>query len=83
MIQLRLSEARGRRDEWMARLDALSPLAVLDRGYAVARRTRDGALLRRSDQLAPGEKLSIRLAAAKVEATADVIEALDRTDEAS
>jgi exodeoxyribonuclease VII large subunit len=82
-IQMRLYEARGCRDEWMARLDALSPLAVLDRGYAVARRTRDGAVLRRSDQLVPGEKLSIRLAAAQVEATADAIEALDRADKVS
>lgn len=36
-----------------ASLDALSPLAVLGRGYAVARDA-DGRVLRRSDQFAPG-----------------------------
>ena len=46
----------------MGRLDSLSPLAVLARGYALARRERDGAILRRASDVGPGDRLRIRLA---------------------
>ena len=51
------------------RLDALSPLAVLGRGYGLVRRARDGAIVRRADQLVPGDPLDIRVAEAEVAAT--------------
>ena len=44
-----------------AKLDALSPLKVLGRGYAVAR-TEDGGILRSSDQVQPGDRIRLRLA---------------------
>lgn len=65
---------RARLAECAARLDALSPLSVLDRGYAVVRRAGDGAIVRRADQAAPGEGLSIRVAEARIEATVDTVE---------
>jgi len=43
-----------------ARLDALSPLRVLERGYAVAR-TPDGKVLRRVAQFTPGSAFRLRL----------------------
>jgi len=43
-----------------ARLDALSPLVVLGRGYAVA--TRDGRALRSADGVAVGDEVQVRLA---------------------
>jgi exodeoxyribonuclease VII large subunit len=46
------------------RLDALSPLRVLERGYALARRTdgeQDGELVTSADQVAPGDALTVRL----------------------
>ena len=56
----RVSERRGRLEPALRALDAVSPLAVLERGYAVVRRgervVRDAALL------APGEPIEIRLA---------------------
>jgi len=45
-----------------ARLAALSPLAVLERGYAVARREPTGELARDGARLAPGDALVLRLA---------------------
>lgn len=42
------------------RLDALSPLKVLARGYAVA--TRQGQVLHSVEQLSPGEEIRLRLA---------------------
>lgn len=44
-----------------ARLHSLSPLAVLDRGYALVL-SADGALIRSTAQLIPGDQLTTRLA---------------------
>jgi exodeoxyribonuclease VII large subunit len=57
----------------VARLESLSPLAVLARGYALVRRARDGAVVRRAEQLARGERLRIRLAEADVEASVESV----------
>jgi exodeoxyribonuclease VII large subunit len=54
-------ERRARLATAAARLDALSPLAVLGRGYALARGPR-GEILRDARQVAPGDEISLRLA---------------------
>ncbi len=46
------------------RLNALNPLAVLSRGYAVVQR-KDGSLMTRAAQAIPGENLAIRFADGK------------------
>ena len=43
------------------RLDALSPLSVLDRGYAIAL-NEAGEAVKDAETLKPGDKLSLRLA---------------------
>lgn len=43
-----------------AQLDLVSPLATLNRGYAIAQ-DQSGTILRRADQRAPGDAVSIRL----------------------
>jgi exodeoxyribonuclease VII large subunit len=42
-------------------LRAVSPVAVLERGYAIVTRA-DGDLLRSADGIAPGDQLDVRLA---------------------
>ncbi|MFO0613995.1 MAG: exodeoxyribonuclease VII large subunit [Polyangiaceae bacterium] len=44
-----------------ARLDALSPLAVLGRGYAIAERT-DGRVVRSASEVEPGMHVTVRVA---------------------
>jgi exodeoxyribonuclease VII large subunit len=53
----------------LARVRALSPLATLQRGYAVVQ-TASGAVVRQPDQLSPGERLAIRVAGGSFSATA-------------
>lgn len=43
------------------KLDALSPLATLARGYSIARRQSDGTVLVDSEQTQDGEKIAVRL----------------------
>jgi exodeoxyribonuclease VII large subunit len=55
-----LDDARTRLAVAVASLDALSPLAVLKRGYALAQDAR-GLLLRDARQASEGDALSVRL----------------------
>jgi exodeoxyribonuclease VII large subunit len=67
-FERRLVAARHDATAAAARLDALSPLAVLGRGFALARRE-DGRVVRDAVEVAPGERLALRFArgAAEVE----------------
>lgn len=55
------------------RLDALSPLKVLARGYALASRE-DGTVIRTAGELAPGEPIRLRLGQGSARCTVDTIE---------
>lgn len=55
------------------RLDALSPLKVLARGYALASRE-DGTAIRAAGELAPGEPIRLRLGQGSARCTVDTIE---------
>lgn len=56
-LALRRSQVAG----LQARLAALSPLAVLERGYAIVRQQDDGVIVRQVEQVSPGDRLSIRV----------------------
>lgn len=72
----RAQRARARLAALSGRLDSLSPLAVLGRGYALVRRRRDGAIVRTAEQLERGEHLAIRVAEAQLEAIVDSVAVL-------
>ena len=59
-----------------ARLDALSPLKVLGRGYAIATRE-DGRAVRRASDVKPGERIALRVESARIEA--DVVKVEDES----
>jgi exodeoxyribonuclease VII large subunit len=56
----RIVHARSRLGDRLARLDSMSPLAVLARGYAIAT-TAAGKAVRSADEVAPGQSLTIRV----------------------
>jgi exodeoxyribonuclease VII large subunit len=59
-IQQRLQNSSERLTSGIARLEALSPLAVIARGYSVVR-TPAGALVRRADQVEIGSTIEARM----------------------
>jgi exodeoxyribonuclease VII large subunit len=64
LLQLRRERLTG----VVARLDALNPLAVLQRGYAVVRR--DGQLVRSISKVSHGDRLAVRVSDGEFGATA-------------
>ena len=50
-------------------LTALSPLATLDRGYAIVSRSESGELVTRAETVDPGDRIDVRLARGSLEAT--------------
>ena len=69
---------RHRIDQDRARLQALSralgtvgPQQTLERGYAIVSRHRDQAVLRDASQVAPGDRIAVRLARGRLEGTVD------------
>lgn len=68
-----LESSRKRLGLAAASLDALSPLAVLHRGYAIAQH-QDGRLLRDATSLSPGDSIRVRLAKGKLTASVEGIE---------
>ncbi len=61
-----------------ARLEAMSPLQVMARGYAVVFRSRDQRVIRSASQVEVGEALAIKVAAAGCETPEDC-EQIDAT----
>jgi exodeoxyribonuclease VII large subunit len=55
-----------------AQIQALSPLAVLERGYAMVQR--DGAIVRDGAQVNPGDQLRVRLAKGNLIVTVDKVD---------
>ena len=60
--EARLAAASGR-------LDALSPLAVLSRGYAIVYREPEGRIVRRAREVRAGDALRLRVAEGEIAAT--------------
>ena len=59
-MQRRIVEARRRHEPLSARLQALSPLSVLERGYSIVQ-TADGHVVKRAEEAPAGTPIEIRL----------------------
>jgi exodeoxyribonuclease VII large subunit len=70
----RLGIARREIETIAARLDSLSPLAVLGRGYSLTERALDGRLVRDAADLVVGEQLRTRFARGRAISRVEQIE---------
>ncbi len=75
-MELRVHQARQRLGLAAASLDALSPLAVLQRGYAIAQDD-SGSLLRDVRSVDVGDAVRVRLAQGRFKARVESVEASD------
>jgi exodeoxyribonuclease VII large subunit len=75
----RLSRAHDDISHRLARVRTLSPLATLQRGYAVVQ-TGTGAVVTSSTDVSPGERVVARLASGSLQATVDSTTAHDTAD---
>jgi exodeoxyribonuclease VII large subunit len=64
-------------------LDVVSPMAILDRGYALVTRDRDGALVRSVGQVQAGDGLHIRVSDGEFPAVAGEPEGREQRREAA
>ena len=63
-----MATARGDLGQVVARLQVLSPLASLERGYAVVRRADDGAIVKSPEQAPTGTNLKLTVARGEISA---------------
>ncbi|NJN31338.1 MAG: exodeoxyribonuclease VII large subunit [Synechococcales cyanobacterium RM1_1_8] len=70
----RLAQAQQQQAALGQTLAALDPHAVLQRGYALVRSERSGAVLRNAQPLQPGDPISIQLAQGSVQAQVTAVE---------
>jgi exodeoxyribonuclease VII large subunit len=66
--------ARHRLDATAARLESLSPLAVLGRGYSLTQRLADNRIIRAAAELAPGDELLTRFSRGRAVSRVDHVE---------
>ncbi|MCP3984936.1 MAG: exodeoxyribonuclease VII large subunit [bacterium] len=66
--QVANAEHAGQLRELAGRLHALSPLAVLSRGFSIVRRAADGTIVRRSEDVGSGERLRVQLGEGQLDA---------------
>ncbi|MDG4554155.1 MAG: exodeoxyribonuclease VII large subunit [Candidatus Competibacter sp.] len=78
-LRRRLENASQRLQTLSGALHALSPLATLQRGYAIIRRHPDGTLVRRADQLQIGDPVEAVLGSGRLRCEVVAIDAGERT----
>lgn len=74
-MRLRIRDLRARTAELAARLRALNPHGVLERGYAIARTSPEGAIIRSAGQVGVGQLVDIRVAQGNFRARVEEIKA--------
>src|SRR5581483_4998522 len=68
-MRLRLAYRRTRLEQLSAKLSQLSPLAILDRGYAIV--SNEAGIIKDSSAAPPGSRLHVRVAHGERDATVD------------
>jgi exodeoxyribonuclease VII large subunit len=73
-IRQRMTLSRQHLETLSARLDSLSPLAVLRRGYSITERMSDGRLIHSAAEIQPREEILTRFALGRARSRVEVVE---------
>jgi exodeoxyribonuclease VII large subunit len=68
-VNLRLARRRSRLELLSAKLSQLSPLRILERGYAIV--TNQIGIVKSASQAPPGSEIHVRLALGELDATVE------------
>ena len=75
-IERQVEDSKKRLAVAAASLDALSPLAVLQRGFSIAQKA-DGSLLRDASSVSVGDSVKLRLARGRIDARVEQVEEIE------
>jgi exodeoxyribonuclease VII large subunit len=75
-MQQQLAQHRQTCTLLVEKLHGISPLATLSRGYAIAKNSRSGKILRKADEIQPGEVLETWLAEGRIHSRVESTESL-------
>ena len=73
LVKQRLQAQQAQVEQHIGRLDSLSPLRTLERGYSMATTT-EGKIVKSRTQVHPGDELALRLADGTVHTTVQRVE---------
>jgi exodeoxyribonuclease VII large subunit len=73
LIHKKLEDLRMGVSLMQGKMKAISPLAVLDRGYSITRKLPEGRLVRSSGEVGKGDQVSVRLARGELECRVEKI----------
>jgi exodeoxyribonuclease VII large subunit len=76
-VRQRLRDAECRLEAQAARLEGLSPLNVLARGYSLTRREGETALVRSPEQVRPGERIITQVQRGRIVSRVEAVEPTD------
>ncbi len=76
-ISARFATAKEAVGALASRLDGLSPLRVLDRGYSITRNVRTGKVVRKAEDVVPGDLLHTRAREANIRSMVDGADPID------
>jgi exodeoxyribonuclease VII large subunit len=76
-VRRRLEEAARLLEAQAARLEGLSPLNVLARGYSLTRREEDATVVRGPEQVRPGERIVTQVRRGRIVSRVEAVEATD------
>jgi exodeoxyribonuclease VII large subunit len=73
-MERRLAGSQGALATLAGRLDVLSPLRTLERGYAIAFAEKSGRAVHSAAEVAPGDRLRLRFAAGEARAIVEEVD---------
>ena len=80
-VKAKIERMRSQLEMLIFKLDALSPLSIMARGYSIARKKDSGSVLKSTGQVVKGDEIEIMLSSGRLNCTVDEIIEEEITEE--